>query len=414
MKVALVSFLYEVELGGGAAAAVNMLAEGLLECGHQVLIITTHAHPQPIVEQPAAGLTIWRFFPRNFYWVGQKDLQPTWKKVLWQLLDIWNPFTFQTMRHILSQEQPDLVHVHKLRGLSPAVWSAAHQVGINPIIQTCHDYELMSPEGTLAGRVGTWAEQGSWFVRPYQTIRARLAQKLTAITVPSQYLLQMLQRRGFFQSTSQFVVPNSHGLTASQLAQSQAKLKSQAHPKKTRLLYLGRLEAIKGVELLCQAFTQWAARFPHLQLDVAGWGSLSQTLQQQYGHHPQITWHGPVFGQAKGLLLESADVLIAPSVGPEAFGIVIVEAFAHGLPVIATTSGAIPEVIENGKTGLLVPPGDVEALGEAIARVAQYPDTLYQMAPACLAAAQQYSMEAITQRYLAIYKAFSGATVAPI
>src|SRR6266508_1079939 len=115
MKIALVSFLFDPEIGGGAAVAARGLADGLTAEGFQVMVITTHAQPGISVEH-VGSLTIFRFFPWNLYWVGNKDGQPVWKKVFWQLIDIWNPFSFRFVRSILARERPDIVHVHKLRG----------------------------------------------------------------------------------------------------------------------------------------------------------------------------------------------------------------------------------------------------------------------------------------------------------
>jgi glycosyltransferase involved in cell wall biosynthesis len=414
VKIALVSYLFEVEYGGGAALVVRTLAEGLIDRGFEVVVITTHAKRQLSVER-AGNLIIYRFFPKNLYWVGEKDRQPSWKKVFWQLIDIWNPFVLQKVRRILAHEQPDIVHVHKLRGLSPAVWAAAKSAGVGPIIQTCHDYELMSPEGTLSGQVGRWANQNAWGIRLYQTLRAKFAASLTAATTPSRYLLDTLTGRGFFTSIPKYVVPNSHGLTGQQLAELRTGIETKQNAPKTvtNLLYLGRLEATKGIELLCEAFSLSAGHYPTLRLNIAGWGTLADSLQQKYGTHPQITFHGPVFNQKKSDLLAASDALIVPSQWPEVFGIVIAEAYAHGVPVIASNIGGIPELVEHQKTGFLVPPGDIEALSHTLNNIAQNPDLLHRMIPACLEAGRRYTVEAVNNEYLTVYKTVCGANIEP-
>jgi glycosyltransferase involved in cell wall biosynthesis len=363
----------------------------------------------------AGNLTIYRFLPPNLYWVGNKDIQPLWKKAFWQLIDIWNPFAFQKVRRILANEQPDIVHVHKLRGLSPAVWAAAKSAGVGPIIQTCHDYELMSPEGTLTGRIGRWAGQNAGGIRPYQTLRAGFARSLTAATTPSRYLLNTLMHHGFFTSIPKFVVPNSHGFTGQQLKELRASIETKRQNRNAAisLLYLGRLEATKGIDLLCEAFSLSAGRCPTLHLNIAGWGTLADSLQQKYGPHPRITFHGPVFNQKKSDLLAASDVLVVPSLWPEVFGIVIVEAYAHGLPVIASNIGGIPELVEHQKTGFLVPPGDIEALSHTLNNIAQNPDLLHRMIPACLEAGRRYTVEAVNNEYLTVYKTVCGANIEP-
>ncbi len=403
MKVVLLTFLFEPEIGGGAATSVRLLARGLAGQGIQVVVITTCPRGQARVER-AEGLTIYRFFPRNLYWIGDKDRQPTWKRVLWQLMDIWSPHAFWVVRRILEQERPDIVHANKLRGLSPSVWAAAGGI---PLVQTCRDYELMSPEGTLNSQVGHWAEQGTWFLRPYQRLRARLSRQIAGATAPSRYTLEMLTRHGFFPQAMKRVVPNSHGLTLEQLERRRQEAMTQPSRQngQVRLLYLGRLEMVKGVDLLCTAFERCAAHFPHLHLDIAGWGTLEPVLRQKYGQHPQITFHGPVFGKVKDRLLAAIDLLVVPSVWPEVFGIVIAEAYTYGKPVIATSAGGIPEIVEENSTGFLIPSGDLEALKETIGRVAGSPASLRGMAPACFEAARLYSVERMTDEFRSMYTA---------
>jgi len=405
VKVALVSYLFDPNLGGGAVASARVLARGLAQQGHEVVVITTHPRRQLAVER-GEGITIYRFFPWNLYWVADKDKQPRWKKVPWQLMDIWNPHVFRVVRGILAQERPDIVHVNKLRGLSPSVWAAARAAGKIPVVQTCRDYELLSPEGTLGSTVGSWAQRGAWFIRPYTWARARFSRAVTAATAPSLYTLDTLTQHGFFPKAVTMVIPNSHGLTLEQLNQSFEHAGASHYPtdKTIHVLYLGRLEAAKGVDTLCSAFERLAARFPSLRLDVAGWGALEPSLRERYGTHPQIAFHGPVFGEEKARLLAGCHVVVVPSTWPEVFGNVIVEAYACGKPVIASRAGGIPESVCEGETGWLFPPGDLEALADAIRRVAEDPAGANGMAQACFAAARQYAVECVVGDYAALYR----------
>lgn len=404
MKIVLVSSLFEAQAEGGAAVSAQLLAHGLVKQGFKVAVITTHPRRHTVVEH-TGDLTVYRFSPWNLYWVGDKDRQPVWKRIPWQLVDVWNPHAFWIVRHILEQERPDIVHVNKLRGISPSVWAAASAAGSIPVVQTCRDYELMSPEGTLAGRVGVWAQKGAWILRPYQWIRSTVSRTVAAATAPSHYTLEMLTGRGFFPKAFKQVVPNSHGLTLKQLDLKREKMVS--HPTKdgmVRLLYLGRLERIKGVDLLCAAFERCAAHFPNLHLDIAGWGMQESALQERYGKHPQITFHGTVFGENKVRLMAESDALVVPSVWPEVFGIVIAEAYVYGKPVIAAQVGGIPEIVEDSVIGFLVPPGDVDALTMMLCRVAEDPAGVGQMAPACFEAARRYGLETMIEKYISLYE----------
>lgn len=403
MKVALLSFLFDTVIGGGASAVAETLARELSARGHQVVVITTHPRREIIREQ-VDGYTIYRFLPYNLYWVGDKNRQPTYKRVLWQLWDIWNPHSFRVVHSILDREQPDIVHVIKMRGLSTSVWHAARVAGVGSVVQTCQDYELMSPEGTLSGRIGSWAYEERHIIRVYQWIRARLSRSVSAGTAPSRYTLQMLTDRGFFADALKRVVPNSHGLTETQLARERERaiVGYSKMGRSVRFLYLGRLENIKGVDWLCAAFRDCVSNCPNAHLSIAGWGTLESDLRCKYASHPQIAFRGPVAGAEKTQLLRESDMLIVPSLWPEVFGIVIVEAYAHGKPVIAAASGGIPELVGE-ETGLLVQAGDQSALTEALCCMVGDPSRIREMVPACFEAARNYSRETVTDAYLTVY-----------
>lgn len=404
MKVALLSYLFGQNMGGGAAASARRLAYGLRDRDIDVTVITTHDGPASTTTT-ADGIRIHALPPGNLYWVEDKDDHAPAAKVLWQLVDTWNPRQYGPVKRLLVDEAPDIVHVHKMRGLSPAVWSAAAAAGCRPIIQTCRDYEAMSPEGTLTTGVGRLAERGAWAVRPYQAFRARVSDHLDMVTAPSQYTLDMLTSRGFFRRAAQAVVPNTHGLTLGELAALRVarELGGDNNERPIRFLYLGRLEAIKGVSTLCEAFLHVATGTPDAELHIVGFGTQEEALREAYEEHPCITFHGAVYGDAKQALVGRCDVQVVPSEWAEVFGNVIVEAYAFGMPVIASCSGGMPEVIVEGQTGFLVPPGDVPALAAALEQFIHAPQLVATMSEACFVASRDYAVETITDGYLRAY-----------
>lgn len=405
MKVLLVGTQVD-HLGGGAAAALRQLAQGLKLHGVEVVIVSTHREPVSS-QQQADGIRIYSFRPRNLYWIGDKDTQPPHKKALFQIVDIWNPQVRQALQAIIEHERPDIVHSHKLRGLSPSVWSAASRAGVTNLVHTCHDYELISPEGTLSGRLGRRAAEGELMMWPYQALRRNFSKAVRTVTAPSRFTLDRHIALRYFPKATPRVIPNSHGIGMDELAALRTVVETRAqHNDKTtpgRALYLGRLDPPKGIESLCTAFATAVAAHPSLHLDVAGWGTLLDLLKDRYRNIPQLVFHGPVEGEKKHELLLNADVVVIPSIWEEVFGIVIVEALAYGKPVIATSIGAIPELVIEGKTGHLVPPGDTYALADQLARVASSPHLFRGMTPACLDAAKTYTLESITAAYLAAY-----------
>ena len=403
MKVLVVSYLLDPQRGGGAATAALRLCQGLAARGIEVVAVTTQDERQPhTVTQD--GIRTHTFRPRNLYWVADKSRQPWPKKVVWQLIDIWNPQVYRHLRAIIQRERPDVVHVHKMRGLSPAVWSAAAAEQCVPIVHTCHDYEVVSPEGLLDSTVGRMALARHPVLRPYQVARARWSRAVHVITAPSRFTLDTVTGLGFFDRAQPLVVPNSHGFRAAELA-SLTHAVSELPGDTFNYLYLGRLETVKGIDVLLRAFATIAAAAPHVRLDVAGDGSRGDALRAAYGGLSQVRFHGHVAGEEKRRLIAAADALVMPSIVREVFGISIAEAYAFGKPVIAARIGGMPELVRPGETGLLVEPGDEAGLQEALCALAADPARVRAMAPACAAAARAYTLEAVTDSYLSAYEA---------
>lgn len=140
-----------------------------------------------------------------------------------------------------------------------------------------------------------------------------------------------------------------------------------------RLLFVGNLDPRKGLDTLIEAMHQ--VNDPHLVLDVVGDGTLRSSYARMvkrrvvdHGLEARVRFHGRIRRESIGTFYSQADVFVLPS-SYEPFGIVFAEAMAFALPIIATNSGGIPELVRHGHNGLLVPPKDAGALAEAIAKV---------------------------------------------
>lgn len=170
------------------------------------------------------------------------------------------------------------------------------------------------------------------------------------------------------------------------------------------LLYLGRLEPEKGLRELCSAFFSVVSRYPELHLTIAGWGSLEAELRHAYGSCPYITFAGKVFGKDKNRLLSSITALIVPSTWQETFGMVVLEGYAYGKPVIASKIGGLPELVREGETGWLVEPSNPDALARAIHTAAQNPGLFRKMSSACFDAAKAFTIEEMIGKYEKVYQ----------
>ena len=170
------------------------------------------------------------------------------------------------------------------------------------------------------------------------------------------------------------------------------------------VMSLARLEPIKGAPVTLRAFAAAAARRPALRLHLAGDGPLLEALRTEaaaLGIAGRLSLEGRWASPHD--LLPAADVFVlAPR--NEGMGRAVIEALALGLPVIATAVGGLPEVLENGRSGLLVPPDDESALAEAIARLADDRILRHELGRRGRARAVEYGAGRMVHRVLNLYR----------
>jgi len=135
--------------------------------------------------------------------------------------------------------------------------------------------------------------------------------------------------------------------------------------RKPFFLFAGRLEPEKGVSLLLLA----ARRLPHISFVIAGAGLLAASIAEQAATLDNVSMLGVLKADQLAALRREARAELAPSVWYEVFGMSALEAMQQGLPVIAGDIGGLRDIVVNGETGLLVPPGDVDALVAAVERL---------------------------------------------
>ena len=140
-------------------------------------------------------------------------------------------------------------------------------------------------------------------------------------------------------------------------------------PARPTLLFVAALEAYKNIDGLAAAWRLLAPRVPEARLVIVGRGSRRHVAEGLRAEFPErVVHHDWLEPVGVAAALDDATALVLPS-WPEGLGRVIIEAFARGRAVVATDAGGIPDLITDGIEGLLVPPGDVDALVAALERV---------------------------------------------
>ena len=171
-----------------------------------------------------------------------------------------------------------------------------------------------------------------------------------------------------------------------------------------RLLFVGRLEPVKGPDLLLDAFSRIHAEVPSARLCFAGEGSLRRRLEQQVA---ELGLDGVVrlLGESRHVpeLMAACDLLVMPSRG-EGMPTVLLEALAAGVAVVATRVGAIPDVTQGGAFAALVPPGDPSALAESCVQLLRDPAGRAALAArGSEAIRREFGSEECAQKTLAVY-----------
>ncbi|MDX3528189.1 glycosyltransferase [Streptomyces sp. ID05-39B] len=304
------------------------------------------------------------------------------------LLVPWNPAVRSELAARLRGDRPDVVHVHNVFPLlSPAVLAACADAGV-PAVATLHNYTQVCPPGTLQrdGRPCTECVGAT----PLPAVRHGCYRNSRLATVPLAVSLSVNRRRWwsgverfFCISAAQRDVLVRSGMPAERLA---VKHNFVPDPGAVRagpgehLLYLGRLAEAKGVRLLMAAWDEIAAAGGvGVPLVIAGTGPLEREVAAWAAGRDDVRHVGLYDAEQCRQAVARSVAVVAPSTWLEAFGLVVVEAMAAGVPAVAAGHGAFVELVEDGVTGLLHEPGDSAALANCLRRITAEPDRNREM-----------------------------------
>ena len=398
MKICLVSNLYPPFVVGGAEIYVERLARGLAT-KHRVVVVTTEPglHLEPRRELTPEGITVYRIAP-----VQVGHLTRPWHRwlasVAFRAIDVYHPQIASNVRAIMAEERPDLVHVHNSLGLSLAAVLTNLKRGSHrtPVALTLHDYGLCCAYGTIRHPDGHLCRP-DLACRLMTNFNRRLTGSVDLAISPSRYVMDEHLRRGFFPRASGQLLP--YGLAP---APASRRAASQKAKSTFDVLFLGRVQGHKGIDVLIRAFLR--LQDPALRLHVAGTGPLLESCKALAAGDPRIRFYGFVSGEMPRTLLAKADCMVAPSVWLENYPVSIQEALDAGPVVVASRVGGVPEMIRDGVNGLLVEPGNESALASAIERLRQSPELVSRLRAAASASAALYDMDDHVRRLEDVYR----------
>jgi len=310
----------------------------------------------------------------DFYKTG------AWGKVQAAGRVIWYCEAARRLAAVLDDFRPDVVHLFNIyHQLSPALIPEIARRGI-PIVHTLNDYKLICPNyllytenapctRCLSGRYHhairhrclhnslAWSALATVEMTLHKTWQV-YEKHVRTFVAPSHFLHQKLLEAGI-PATQIRHIP--YFLNADDLTPSSYH---PGAPSSPYLAYFGRLSPEKGLETLLRAM----ALVPEAQLWLIGDGPLRPRLDTLVSALPlaNVRFTGYLRGATLWSTVAQAQFTVLPAEWYELFGQTIIESLALGVPVIASATGGIPELIRQGETGLLFPPGDVVACADAI------------------------------------------------
>jgi glycosyltransferase involved in cell wall biosynthesis len=339
--------------------------------------------------------------------VSSTDDVPVRARLKLGLTLTYRPAGARLMRGVLARERPDVVHFHNILPLlTPAALRAAQQYG-SCVVLTIHNYRFACPAGTLLrnGRIhddcidgssllcglrnprGVWSESIAYGMALELQRRLRLTNRwVDAYVTPSAFVTAMLTRAGFSRDRIHTI---HHG----------TPIDDAVTPVGDIVFYAGRLTYEKGIDTLLAA-SQLA---PHVPLVIAGEGPLASVVEAAAGG--TISYVGQITPASVAQLTRESRFTIAPSRFFESLCYSAIESMAHGRAVVASRLGALSEIVADGQTGVLVPPGDPVALASAMATLWSNRDRAARMGlNAWRQAQEQFSPLVQTRRLAELYE----------
>lgn len=368
MKIALVS-PYDISYPGGVTEHVVALAAGATAQGHTVHVLAPcsgFAHRDIVNLRPVSQ----RVIPFS---VGGTTAR----------LDA-SPLTLWKIHRLFKQQRYDVIHLQEplIPGLNWWVLLQTHRWPNTVTVGTFHAYR----QKPLPGH------------RLWQPLLGRFFRQLDGLIAVSDAARDSASR--LFPGDYQ-VIPNGIDLSRFRTGRRFADGDSRT------ILFVGRQDNRKGFATLFEAFLQIKPLFPGLRLQVVGpfephFCRHYQKIASQHGV-TGLTFEGYILPKALPAFYGGADIFCAPSLGCESFGIVLLEAMAAGLPVVASDIVGYRTLLRHGQQGLLVPPGQPVDLAEALTTLLQNPDRRLEMGRQGQLTACQYSWDRIIDRILDVY-----------
>jgi len=355
---------YSWDVPGGVQVHVRELSAHLRERGHEVRIL-------------APGRNSGK---RDDAWIVGRAIPVRGNGSVARIS--FGPQVATVVARALREERPDVIHVHE-----PLVPSVSMHAVLNanaPVVATFHSNVGRERVSSI------WFKLAAPMVRP---VWNRLARRI-AVSDAARHSVTSRMGDGEL-----LIVPN--GVDVARFAGAKpAELPGGRH-----LLFVGRLEERKGFPVAVAAFARLAERYPDLRLLVVGDGSERDAVDDLApAVRARVEMLGRVDDNRLAGYLRAATLYLGPATGGESFGIVLAEAMAAGLPIVASDIAGYRDVARNGREAVLVPPGDPDALVAAVGRVLDDPALARSLGGSGALRATDFAWDTVADRLVDVYR----------
>jgi glycosyltransferase involved in cell wall biosynthesis len=318
---------------------------------------------------------------------------------------LWSSESAHDFEKLLKRFQPDVVHVHNtLAMISPSIYWVASRLRI-PVVQTLHNFRLLCPHGNLFRAEKVCEDclgRSPW----RGAVRACYRDSVPQSSVLAAMLMFHRAIGTWQNKVTRYIALNDFcrtkflqgGLPEDKLLSKPNFVNFPAPAASARdgFLFVGRLSRLKGVGVLAQAIQQLQSA----SVRIAGTGPDSELLKGV----PGIQLLGSMGLTEVQAEMTRATALILPSVCYDSFPRTLVEAFACGLPVIASRIGSLPDLIQDGVTGLLFESGNAQDLADKMRWAQRNPADMLKMGEqARTRFEEQYTEESNYHQLMSIY-----------
>nr|WP_025029801.1 glycosyltransferase [Nitratireductor aquibiodomus] len=371
MSIAFISQDFPPGQNGGIARYIDQLAKTLGNDGHDIFVITKSSDFHRVDYQD--DIWVHRLFPKHYEVpVSSGDLaipQHIWN---------WSKTACEEVKRISGRRNIDVVYA--------PIWDCE---GI-AFIEEDGPPLITSLQTTLTHWLNSYPERredASWmqmFGNPILSLEKRLIEKSWGLHSISQAIANdVASIFGVDYGKRLLVAPiglDDWGSDTTEAAHSNVKI-----------LFVGRLEARKGIDVLLSAAPAVLAAYPNATLDIVGDDSIrakESTFRELFAASDvpneirrRIHFHGRCDEEALRDFYRACDIFVAPS-RYESFGLISLEAMMCSKPVVACRTGGMPEVVIDGETGILAEPGEAESLAAALSRLLDNPSLRKQLGAA--------------------------------